>query len=127
MHFLNIFFYSLANLLQLANLWQPMLLPDTFLDFKSNKEDQHLSTSLFSIIFSISKIQYSSFNKYLIFIMTIPIPSTKEFQLFKPHPIPIHLDFSRLCLGFASATPWIRSSATIVARRVITLIMRLGT
>ena len=33
----------------------------------------------------------------------------------------------RLCLGFASATPWLRSPASIVARRVITLIMRLGT
>ena len=25
--------------------------------------------------------------------MTISIPSTEELQLFKPHPIPIHLDF----------------------------------
>ena len=33
-----------------TNLWHPMLLPDTFLDFKSNKEDPHLLTSLFSMV-----------------------------------------------------------------------------
>ena len=43
---------------------------------------------------SFAKIQYFLFYKYLIFIMTIPIPSAVEFQLLKPRPIPIHLDFN---------------------------------
>ena len=34
---------------------------------------------------------------------------------------------SRLRLAYASTTPWLRSPASIGARRVITLIMRLGT
>ena len=34
---------------------------------------------------------------------------------------------SRLRLTYASTTPWLQSPASIVARRVITLIMRLGT
>ena len=34
---------------------------------------------------------------------------------------------SRIRLGFVSATPWLRSPASIVARRAITLIVRLGT
>ena len=71
-----------------------MLLPDIFLHFKPNKENPHLSTSLFSMVLPFYKIQYFLFDKYLIFIMTIPIPSPEEFQLFKPHPIPIHLDFN---------------------------------
>ena len=62
-----------------TNLWHPMLLPDTFLDFKSNKENPHLSTSLFSMVLPFSKIQYFLFDKYLIFIMTILIPSAEEF------------------------------------------------
>ena len=66
-----------------TNLWHPMLLPDTFLDFKSNKEDPHFPTSLFSMVLYISKIQYFLFDKSWIFIMTIPIPSTEEFQLFE--------------------------------------------
>ena len=37
------------------------------------------------------------------------------------------LAMPRLRIGYASNTPWLRSSANIVARRVITLIMRLGT
>ena len=41
-----------------------MLLPDTFLDFKSNKKDPHLSTSLFSMVLLVSKIQYF----YLLYI-----------------------------------------------------------
>ena len=77
-----------------TNLWHPMLLPDTFLDFKFNKENPDLSTSLFSMVLPFSKIKYFLFDKYLIFIMSIPIPSAEEFQLFKPHPIPIHLDFN---------------------------------
>ena len=28
------------------------------------------------------------------FSLGLPIPSTEEFQLFKPHPIPIYLDFN---------------------------------
>ena len=75
-------------------LWHLMLLPDTFLDFESNKEDPYLSTSLFLIVLLFAKIQYFLFDKYLIFTMTIPIPSTEDFQLFKPHPIPIHLDYN---------------------------------
>ena len=71
-----------------------MLVPNTLLDFKSNKEDPHLSTSLFSMVLPFSKIQYFLFDKYLIFIMTIPIPSTEEFQLFEAHPIPIYLDIN---------------------------------
>ena len=67
-----------------------MLLPNTFLDFKSNKEDSYLSTSLFSVVLNFSKLQYFLFDKYLIFTMTIPIPSTEEFQLFKPYLIPIY-------------------------------------
>ena len=63
-----------------------MLLPDTFLDFKSNKENPHLSTSLFSMVLPFSEIQYFLFDKYF--------PSAEEFQLFKPHRIPIHLDFN---------------------------------
>ena len=39
-------------------LWHPMLLPDTFLDFRSNKEDPHLPTSLFSMVIPFSKIRY---------------------------------------------------------------------
>ena len=77
-----------------TNLWHPMLLPDTFLDFKSNKEYPHLSTYLFSMVLPFSKIQYFLFDKYLIFIMTISIPSAKEFHLFKPHPILIYLDLN---------------------------------
>ena len=76
------------------NLWHPMLLPDTFLDFKSNKEDPYLSTSLFSMVLPFAKIQYFLFDKYLIFTMTIQIPSTKVFQLFKPNPIPIYFVFN---------------------------------
>ena len=34
---------------------------------------------------------------------------------------------SRLRLDYASPTPWLLSPASIVARRAITLIMRLGT
>ena len=34
---------------------------------------------------------------------------------------------SRLCLSYVSATPWLRSPASIVARHAITLIVRLGT
>ena len=77
-----------------TNLWYPMLLPDTFLDFKSNKEDQCLSTSLFSMILPFDKLQYFLFDKYFIFTVTVLIPSNQEFQLFKPHPIPIYLDFN---------------------------------
>ena len=62
-----------------TNSWHTMLLPDTFLYLKSNKEDSHLSTSPFSMVLPFSKIQYFLFDKYLIFIMTIPIPSTEEF------------------------------------------------
>ena len=62
-----------------TNLCHPTLLPDTFLDFKSNKENPHLSTSLFSMVLPFYKIQYFLFEKYLIFIMTIPIPSAEEF------------------------------------------------
>ena len=65
-----------------TNLWHPMLLPDTFLDFKYNKEKPNLSTSLFSMVLPFSKIQYFLLDEYLIFIMTIPIASAKEFQLF---------------------------------------------
>ena len=36
----------------------------------------------------------------LIFTMTIPIPSAEEFQLFKPHPIPIHFDFDTDVISF---------------------------
>ena len=54
----------------------------------------HISTSLFPMVLPFSKIQYFLIDKYLIFIMTIPIPSAEEFQLFKPHPIPIHLNFN---------------------------------
>ena len=68
-----------------TNLLHPMLLPDTVLDFKSNKEDPYLSTSLFSMVLPFAKIQYFLFDKYLIFTMTIPIPSTEECQLFTPH------------------------------------------
>ena len=39
-----------------TNLWYPMLLPDTFLDFKSNKEDPYLLTSLFSTVLPFAKI-----------------------------------------------------------------------
>ena len=77
-----------------TNLWHPMLLPDTFLDFKSNKEDPHLPTSLFSMVIPFSKIRYFTFNNYLIFTMTIPIPSSEEFQVFKTHSTPIHFDFN---------------------------------
>ena len=38
-----------------SNLWHPMLLPDTFLDFKSNKEDPYLTTSLFSMVIPFLK------------------------------------------------------------------------
>ena len=41
-----------------SNLWHPMMLPDTFLNFKSNKEDSHFPTSLFSMIIPFSKIRY---------------------------------------------------------------------
>ena len=77
-----------------TNLWHPMLLPDTFLGSKSNKEDPYLSTSLFSMVLPLAEVQYFLFDKCLIFTMTIRIPSTKEFQLFKSHPIPIYLDFN---------------------------------
>ena len=70
-----------------------MLLPDTSLHFKSKKEHPYLSTSLFSMVLPFAKIQYFLFDKYLTFAI-IPIPSTVEFQLFKPHPIPIYLDIS---------------------------------
>ena len=53
-----------------------MPLPDTFLDFKSNKEDPYLSTCFCSIVPPFAKIQYFLFDKYLIFTMTIPIPSS---------------------------------------------------
>ena len=100
MKYLNLFFYSLTNLQKLLPMPQLIygtlfpLLPDTFLYLNSNKENPRLSTSLFSIVLPFSKIQYFLFDKYLIFIMTIRIPSTTEFQLFKPHPIPIYLDFN---------------------------------
>ena len=55
-----------------TNLWQPMLLPDTFLDFKFHKEDPYLSRSLFSVVLHFAKIQFFLFDKYLIFTMTIP-------------------------------------------------------
>ena len=71
-----------------------MLLPDTFLDFKSNKEDPHLPTSLFSMVIPFSKIRYFTFNNYSIFTMTIPIPSCEEFQIFKTHSTPIHFYFN---------------------------------
>ena len=74
-----------------TNLWHSMLLPDTLLDLKPSKEDPHLSTFLFSMDPPFSKIQYFLFDKHLIFIMTIPIPSAEEFQLFKPHPIPEYI------------------------------------
>ena len=77
-----------------TNLWHPMLLPDTFLDSKSNKEDPHLPTSFFSMDIQFSKIRYFTFNNYLIFTMTITIPSSKEFQVFKTHSTPIYLDFN---------------------------------
>ena len=63
-----------------TKLWHPMLLPDTFLDFKCNKEDPYLSTSFFSMVLPFAKIQYFSFHKYLIFTMNIPIPSTEKFN-----------------------------------------------
>ena len=62
------------------NLQYPMLLPDSLLDFKSNK--------------------YLFFDKYLIFIKTIPVLSAEEFQLFKSHPIPIYLDFNTDVISF---------------------------
>ena len=71
-----------------------MLRSDTFLVFKSNEEDPYLLTSLFSMVLPFAKIQYFLFDKYLIFTVTIPIPSTEKFQLFKPHPIPIYLNFN---------------------------------
>ena len=61
------------------NLWHSMLLTDTFLDCKSNKEDPHLLTSLFSMVNPFSKIRYFTSNNYLIFTMTIAIPSSEEF------------------------------------------------
>ena len=45
------------------------------------------------IILPFSKIQYSLSDKYFIFTMTISILYAEEFQLFKPRPIPIYLDF----------------------------------
>ena len=59
-----------------TNLWHPMLFPDTFLDFKSNKEYQFLSMSRFTMVLPFAKIQYFLFDEYLILTMTIPIPST---------------------------------------------------
>ena len=99
MKFLKYFLSLLEQLIEdiplaATNLWHPMLLPDTFVDFKSIKEDPYLLTSLFSMVLPFAKIQYFLFDKYLIFTMTIPIPSTEEFQLFKPHPIAIYLDFN---------------------------------
>ena len=40
-----------------TNLWHPMLLPYTFLDFISNEEDPYLSTSPFSVVLPFAKIQ----------------------------------------------------------------------
>ena len=62
-----------------TNLWIPMLLPDTFLDFKFNKGEPHLPTSLSSMVTPFSKLTYFTFNNYSIFTMTIPIPSSEEF------------------------------------------------
>ena len=95
-----------------TNLWHPMLLSDTFLDFKFDKGDPHLSTSLFSMVLPFSKIQYFLFYEYLIFIMTIPIPSTEEFQLFKPHPIRIYLDFNTDVISSVYMKPQIHYLAT---------------
>ena len=44
-----------------TNLWHPMLLPDTFLDFKFNKEDAYLPTSLCSMVLLVAKMQYYLF------------------------------------------------------------------
>ena len=100
MHEISQFFLSLLTQLTEAithaatNLWHPTLPPDTFLDFKSNKEDPQLPTSLFSMVIPFSKIRYFPFNNYSIFSMTIPIPSSEEFQIFKTHSTPIHFYFN---------------------------------
>ena len=112
MKFLNIFLLLLDQLTEAithvaTNLWHPMLLPDTFLDFKFNKEDPYLSTSLFSMLLPFDKIKYLLFDKYLILIMTIPISSTEQFQLFKPHPIPMYLDFNTYVISSVYMKPQI--------------------
>ena len=53
----------------ITNIWHPMLLSDTFLDFKSNKEDANLPRSLFSMFIPFSKIRYFILNNYIIFTM----------------------------------------------------------
>ena len=83
------------------NLWHPSLLADTFLDFKSNKEDPYLSISLFSMVLPFSKIQYILFDKYLILTMTIPIPSIKEFQLLYLN----HIQFQYISILILTSFP----------------------
>ena len=100
LHEISQSFLSLSHNLQkplpntATNLWHTVLLPNTFLDFRYNKEDPYLPTYLFSMDLPFSKIQYCLFNNYLIFTMTIPIHSTTEFHLFKIHSTPIYFDFN---------------------------------
>ena len=97
--FLNLFFYSLTNLQKLLPM--PQLIYGTLCYFlipswTSNltKKTHIYQHPFFSMVLPFAKIQYFLFNKYLISTMTIPIACTEEFQLFKPHPISIYLDFN---------------------------------
>ena len=76
-----------------TNFWHPMLLPDTFLEYKTKKRRTIPFTIPLSMVLPFTKVQYL-FDKYLIFTITIPIPSTEEFQLFTPHSIPTYLGFN---------------------------------
>ena len=59
------------------------------------------------MVLPISKIQYFLFDKYLNCIVTLSIPPAKEFQLFKSHPIPIHLDLNTGVISFIYVKPQI--------------------
>ena len=98
MKFLNLFFYSLTNLQKLLPM--PQLIYGTLCYFlipsgTSNlTQKTHIYKHPFFMVNPFAKIQYFLFDKYWIFTMTIPIPTTEECQLFKPHPIPMYLDFN---------------------------------
>ena len=74
-----------------ANSWNPMLFPDSLFEFKFN-----LSDSFFFNILPFSKIKHFIIEDYLIFMLTIPIPSSDKFHIFKPHPFPIFFNINNI-------------------------------